>query len=481
MPYFPAGQGRAFAAPHLLQIAMPMGGLGAGCVCLNGHGGVQDFSLQNRPATTALPDGHGVQDAAFALLHVKGASPVTRLLEGPLPPEKVYDQGLQAQGYRHGGHEGLPRFAQAAFVARYPFGQVTLTDDQVPLRATVTGWSPFIPLDDVSSGLPAAVLEYTFHNTSLETVDFEFSYHLSHLAVSGKNWNETRNAVLDGQEGSGGGVFFTNTSPPRAEEHGSAALYGVGHAPQVKAMWFRGGWFDALSVLWREVSTGQFTANDGNRAEGENGRNGGSLLVPGTLAPGESVTYPVVIAWHFPNSFLRQDAPAPETAASCSPGCDCGPLQINAPAWRPFYAKHWADASAVALHVAAHYHTLRARTEAFADALHGSTLPACVRDAVASNLAILKSPTVLRQENGSVWGWEGCFTQSGCCSGSCTHVWNYAQALPHLFPALERTLREQEWERSRTSAGMSISAPRCPMALPPMRSTPPPMGNWAAS
>ncbi|MEM5775177.1 MAG: GH116 family glycosyl hydrolase, partial [Anaerolineaceae bacterium] len=76
-----------------------------------------------------------------------------------------------------------------------------------------------------------------------------------------------------------------------------------------------------------------------------------------------------------------------------------------------------------------------------------------VLDAVSANLAILKSPTVLRQENGNVWAWEGCYCDKGCCSGSCTHVWNYAQALPHLFPQLERTLREQELLRSMDEQG----------------------------
>ncbi len=32
-----------FANANLLQIAMPMGGLGAGCICLNGQGGLQAF------------------------------------------------------------------------------------------------------------------------------------------------------------------------------------------------------------------------------------------------------------------------------------------------------------------------------------------------------------------------------------------------------------------------------------------------------
>jgi hypothetical protein len=99
------------------------------------------------------------------------------------------------------------------------------------------------------------------------------------------------------------------------------------------------------------------------------------------------------------------------------------------------------------------YPDLRARTTRFKDALFSSTFPPYVLDAVSANLAILKSPTVLRVESGDIWGWEGCFPDSGCCHGSCTHVWNYAQAFPHLFPKLERTLRELELVRSMNYEG----------------------------
>ena len=84
---------------------------------------------------------------------------------------------------------------------------------------------------------------------------------------------------------------------------------------------------------------------------------------------------------------------------------------------------------------------------------YDTSLPAEVIEAVAANLTILKSPTVLRQADGRLWAWEGCNDNSGCCHGSCTHVWNYAQALPHLFPALERTLRETEFSVSQDARG----------------------------
>ena len=449
---------RTFSPPALLQIAMPMGGLGAGCVCLNGYGGLQDFAIRNRPATTALPDSHGEHEAAFALLHIKGERPVTRLIEGPMPKEKLYDQGLQGQGYRHGGHEGMPRFSHCAFDAGYPFGVARLEDPALPLKVSVTGWSPFIPRDDVHSGMPCAMIEYRFENTGDAEVEFEFSYHLTHLAgdespTGPGRFMSAHTSVIAGEAGEPRGVRYGSALPANTESYGSAALCAVGWTPRVKAMWLRGGWFDGISALWREVSTGRFSENDGAEpVEHPGSRTGGSILGQATLKPGETAAFPIVIAWHFPNSDLTIGQ-IPAAESDCGPGCDCFAPSTAAPAWRPFYAGQWPDAEAVARYAATHYESLRARTLAFQHALASSTIPEEAIDAVASNLAILKSPTVLRQENGNVWAWEGCFTETGCCSGSCTHVWNYAQAMPHLFPKLERTLREQELARSMDETG----------------------------
>ena len=59
----------------------------------------------------------------------------------------------------------------------------------------------------------------------------------------------------------------------------------------------------------------------------------------------------------------------------------------------------------------------------------------------------------MRQHDGRLWCWEGNNDSSGSCHGTCTHVWNYVQALPHLFPDMERTLRETEFMVDQDSRG----------------------------
>jgi uncharacterized protein (DUF608 family) len=446
------GPQRTFTRDTATQVAMPVGGIGAGCVCFNGYGGLQDFSIWNHPTTTALPEGFAASKGGFAILHVKKPSTATKLIEGPFPVLKIFDQGLQGEGYRRGGFEGFPRFQKCEFKGEFPFGETKISDPSIPLEVTATAWNPFIPLDDKNSGIPCAILEYTFHNKSEQPVEFEFSYHLSHLASGcGNDEVKSRNTALPGR-----GVFFHNVEESNSEAYGSACLIAIGDRPKVKGMWLRSpGWeFDSLSALWREVSTGAFTENSGSNATETAGRNGGSILLEGSLGPGASRTYPIVIAWHYPNCYLQVGGVRSATPSEPQGAAGCHTLPAGSPPWwRPYYASIWNDAREVASYVEEHYTELRARTVAFKNALFSSTLPAYVLDAISANLAILKSPTVLRVENGDIWGWEGCFPDAGCCHGSCTHVWNYAQAFPHLFPKLERSLRELELVRSMNEDG----------------------------
>ena len=449
------GPQRTFSGDRATQVAMPIGGLGAGCICINGQGGLQDFSIRTRPATTALPAGFSSNspEAAFAVLYVKSAAAVAKVVEGSFPPFKIFDQGLQGQGLRRSGSEGFPRFERSNFRGEFPFAEIRFADPAVPLDVSLIAWNPFIPLDDKNSGIPCAILEYTLHNTSSRAVDFEFSYHLSHLAPGCRpEQAASANAAIAGK-----GAFLFNREAANAEAYGSATLTVIGAKPRIKAMWLRSpGWeFDSLSALWREVSTGTFTANEGSNTADTAGRNGASILLDGHLGPGESRTFPIVITWHFPNCYLREGEVAAAqnpTVIEGSPGCRTVPADAPPP-WHPYYSTQWKDARDVAAYVEQNYVTLRTRTVQFKDALFSSTFPPYALDAVSANLAIVKAPTVLREANGNIWGWEGCFPDAGCCHGSCTHVWNYAQALPHLYPQLERTLRDLELVRSMDDRG----------------------------
>ncbi len=114
--------------------------------------------------------------------------------------------------------------------------------------------------------------------------------------------------------------------------------------------------------------------------------------------------------------------------------------------WRNYYASLFADSTCSAEYGLTHWDTLYRDTLRFKTALFSSTLPVSVLDAVSANLSILKSPTVLRLEDGSFYGFEGCHSTEGSCEGSCTHVWNYAYALPFLFPTLERSMRDLDYK-----------------------------------
>ena len=128
-----------YAGDRLNHVAFPMGGMGAGMICLEGTGAFSHVSLRHQPHIFNEP-------AIFAALQVEGA-PTARLLEGPVPMHKAFGAPGSGNGHFGGRHHGLPRFAKAVFTARFPFARVRLADTSMPVTAEVTGWSPFVPGD----------------------------------------------------------------------------------------------------------------------------------------------------------------------------------------------------------------------------------------------------------------------------------------------------------------------------------------------
>ncbi len=133
------------------------------------------------------------------------------------------------------------------------------------------------------------------------------------------------------------------------------------------------------------------------------------------LAPKESVEVTFVVAWHFPN---------------CA---------RNLPGKRNWYATRWRDAKHVADDLIARWSRLQETTRAWIKTWYDSTLPHWFLDRTFVNTSILATTTCNRLDDGRYYFWEGV----GCCAGTCTHVWGYAQAIGRVFPEVERYLRKE--------------------------------------
>jgi uncharacterized protein (DUF608 family) len=315
---------------------------------------------------------------------------------------------------------------------------VRLTDPEIPVGAEITGWSPFIPGDADLSSLPVAALEYNLLNTSDSEIDAVYSFHAKNFMAA-----ESPGARVDVLDGG----FLLCQSPldkaPWNEGYFAARLSEAD--AKVDCAWFRGGWFDTLTMLWKIIASGE-TQERKPHADGKAGP-GASLYLPLKLSPGKKKTVRLLLSWYVPESRLNIDW---SPANGCSTNED---VSKNVPRHSPWYAGKFENVETVSQYWHTEYENLRKNTAAFTECFYDTDLPAEVVEAVAANLTILKSPTVLRQEDGRIWAWEGCKDEGGCCHGTCTHVWNYAQALPHLFSSLERTIRQTEFNECQDGKG----------------------------
>lgn len=294
---------REFNGPYegarLNRIAFPIGGVGAGMYCLEGYGAISTMSVKHKMEFFNEP-------TCFAAVCVLGDKPddnVARVLEGPIPDWKFFGQGGTGNG-ASGRTYGFPRFRQCTFTARFPFATVALRDPAVPLAVEVTGWSPFTPPDADASSLPAGALEYRFTNTSDKPQRAVFSFNARNFMGD--------NGSIGPVEG--GFVLYAGAGESRAQS-GAFAFCADGPGVVVDHCWFRGGWWDALTLAWNNVAEGRAVSNppEPNRAPGA------SLALPLALKPGEARTIRLNTCWYVPGSGLKYGKKAGSSAFGAAP------------------------------------------------------------------------------------------------------------------------------------------------------------------
>lgn len=434
---------KVYSGRELDHIAYPIGGLGSGMFCLSGTGSISNVSFHHYPQLFHEP-------CAFAAIHVKGLENGSKVLETAVPEHKIF--GRNEGGMGVGGTTwGLPRFDNGTFSSKFPFAELNLNDKDMPVEVKLVAWNPFIPNDEDNSGLPVGGMEYTFTNTSKESIEAIFSFNTRNFM-----WrtNEVLSPILKMDKGF---ILSQNRPERHPDQEGYCAFFTDDNEVKVNYNWFRGGWFDPLTMAWNNVERGEMPENDPVV-----GGTGASIYVPFKLKPGESKTINLYVAWYVPRS-VHRIGPDAESESDFGDRYDPELYKNNPERYEPWYSRRFEDVNAVAAYWKENYKNLKAETQKFTEAFYDTTLPVEVIESVANNLTILKSSTVMRQHDGRFWVWEGSGDNWGSCHGSCTHVWNYAQAVPHLFPRMERTLRETEFEVDQNTEGHQVFRANIPI------------------
>lgn len=417
------------------ETAFLLGGIGTGNVSLGARGELKDWEVFNKPGKgNAFP-------YTFFALHVReeGADGHTRVLEGPIQPPHS-----RSHGYDSAQLAGLPRMQHSQFRAEYPLCAVRLEDSSLPVEVCLEAYTPFIPLDDEDSSLPIAILRYRVRNRAQRPCFVSVAGSMANMAsfdgYGAFNYvnyaSDSINRVV-GNEALRGILYEALPLADGSRIDNSFCLSSSNPNLSLKPNWYHGAWYDGAQEFWDDFSSdgllsdSQPAAPKGHEILFQQRQRIGALAAWQTIPAGEEALFSFFISWHIP---LRE--------LSWQQSGRARPMKQGT---RNHYSLRFDNAFDVAAYTLKELPRLEGLSLDFHRAFFGSSLPREVLDAASANITALRSTTCFRIGDGSFFGWEGCFDASGCCDGSCTHVWNYAQTVAHLFPKLEQSMREDEF------------------------------------
>lgn len=432
--------------------AFPLGGIGTGTISIDAGGRLCDFEIMNHPDR-----GNKLPYSFFAIHAEWGDDSDTRVLEARR--NVYYDASC---GFHPQDVHGLPHMADSRMTVHYPFCEICFIQDDLPVQVALTAMNPLVPLCVEDSSIPAIMLRYRVRNVSDQPVKvllcgsmpnfygFQgYDVFGNYRAVSG-----LRNLPMEG-DGFRGVLMTGDGEAEDSLRLAQGALLASGEDVFVQPTWYKGGWQDGVTAFWKALCNGHLSSDvNGDEVKtstiGPEGLTVGSVGIRHELLPGEEADFPFIISWYVPNRYLGWFE-----------------MEAQGRTMRNSYATRFADAWEAGAYLMRDLPRLESISRSFATALYESTLPEYVIESLAYSLTVLRSNTCFLAEDGSFYGWEGCHAQEGSCHGTCTHVWNYAQTVAFLFPALERSARCNELLVETDADGKMAFRTQQPFGFPP--------------
>ena len=421
-----------YTGNYTKEISFPLGGIGTGSIGLGGDGRLIDWEIFNRPQKGSVN-----RYSHFAIRAIQKNKITAAVLNGDMQTELIgqynkhrWSWNCYGFGANHEKMCGFPHFKHVEFDGEFPMAFLCFEDDNFPANVNMTAFNPFIPSDSENSSIPAAFFEIEVENPTTEIVTYQ-------LALSVANPYEKSRNLADKYDKFTTLTLFNNGFDKDAIEYGDMTLATDCDIAYTQSYWYRGTWQDGLVSFWNEFSTESEIKERIYDTDGTYDM--GTLVAEISVCPSEKKKARFILSWNVPNNYNYWN--------------ECKNEDGSHKTWKNYYATVFEDSSQTAIYSLEHWGDLYGRTLKFKKALHESTLPREIVDAAASNLSVLKSPTVLRLEDGSFYGWEGVAELMGLCEGTCQHVWNYAFALCFLFPDLERSIRDSEFKYSTDENG----------------------------
>lgn len=413
------------------QISFPLGGIGSGCIGLAGNGQLIDWEIFNAPNKNSFNNYSGF----FIKAEKEGRLVSMKVMNGDFPPPyqgKTYRGGDYGSSFGFGPNErtfaGFSHFRECSFLGEFPLARLTLKDPDFPGVVKNRAFNPFIPLNDRDSSLPAAFFEVEVMNTSEEELD----YTIALAAGSSFSCKDAKNEVILHRLPDNRQLtclkLGTDTMAEDDTAYGDITLATDAERTSYQRYWYRGGWRDNIEMFLHDFASAPIFSDREYGKEDFGGKDMGTLAAHFSIPAGQKRSVRFLISWNYPNRRNTWNPNAPQTV------------------WKNYYATLFEDSVETAYYAFKNWKRLEEETVRFHDCLFASNLEEAFLDAVSANLSVLKSPTCLRLEDGTFYGFEGCRETEGSCEGSCTHVWNYAYALPWLFPVLERSMRDADFD-----------------------------------